>query len=148
MLDNTQSIICAFCLAADTPRSPYRHVELCGVAIDSPSNSFFEKILEGVFLCAQNREHYVQIPFSGVCSVLHPLESHTLRRRLAEKLYSYISTPPPVPETFHSMTSLSTTLFPGALSLRQIFANFGIWYAIVGSSPTSLPARKTEHRTA
>ena len=32
MLDNTQSIICAFCLAADAPRSPYRHVELCGIA--------------------------------------------------------------------------------------------------------------------
>ena len=32
MLENTQSILCAFCLAAGTPRSPYRHVELCGVA--------------------------------------------------------------------------------------------------------------------
>ena len=33
MLDNTQSIICAFCLAAGAPHSPYRHVELCGVAL-------------------------------------------------------------------------------------------------------------------
>ena len=33
MLDNTQSIICAFCLAAGTPRPPYRHVELCGIAL-------------------------------------------------------------------------------------------------------------------
>ena len=32
MLDNTQSIICAFCLAAVTPRLPYRHIELCGIA--------------------------------------------------------------------------------------------------------------------
>ena len=32
MLDNTQSIICAFGLAAAAPRSPYRHLELCGVA--------------------------------------------------------------------------------------------------------------------
>uniref|UniRef100_UPI0040285472 hypothetical protein n=3 Tax=Gemmiger formicilis TaxID=745368 RepID=UPI0040285472 len=33
MLDNTQSIICAFGLAAAAPRSPYRHLELCGIAI-------------------------------------------------------------------------------------------------------------------
>ena len=32
MLDNTQSIICAFGLAAAAPRSPYRHLELCGIA--------------------------------------------------------------------------------------------------------------------
>ena len=34
MLDNTQSIICAFGLASAAPRSPYRHLELCGIAID------------------------------------------------------------------------------------------------------------------
>ncbi|MFZ2474518.1 MAG: hypothetical protein WAW66_05750, partial [Gemmiger qucibialis] len=27
------SIICAFGLASATPRSPYRHLELCGIAI-------------------------------------------------------------------------------------------------------------------
>uniref|UniRef100_UPI00402938D0 hypothetical protein n=1 Tax=Gemmiger formicilis TaxID=745368 RepID=UPI00402938D0 len=32
MLDNTQSIICAFGLAAAAPRSPYRHLELCCIA--------------------------------------------------------------------------------------------------------------------
>ena len=32
MLDNTSSIICAFGLAAAAPRSPYRHLELCGIA--------------------------------------------------------------------------------------------------------------------
>ncbi|MFR3930022.1 MAG: hypothetical protein ACLTZR_19195, partial [Parabacteroides merdae] len=32
MLDNTQSIICAFGLAAAAPHSPYRHLELCGIA--------------------------------------------------------------------------------------------------------------------
>ncbi len=31
MLDNTQSIICAFGLAAAVPHSPYRHLELCGI---------------------------------------------------------------------------------------------------------------------
>ncbi|WP_462339028.1 hypothetical protein, partial [Gemmiger formicilis] len=34
MLDNTQSIICAFGLAAVAPRSPYRHLELCGIALE------------------------------------------------------------------------------------------------------------------
>ena len=35
MLDNTQSIICAFGLAAAAPRSPYRHLELCGIALET-----------------------------------------------------------------------------------------------------------------
>ena len=34
MLDNTQSIICAFGLASAASRSPYRHLELCGIALD------------------------------------------------------------------------------------------------------------------
>ncbi|MDY4773147.1 MAG: hypothetical protein SO256_05315, partial [Gemmiger sp.] len=29
-----QSIICAFGLAAAAPRSPYRHLELCGIALN------------------------------------------------------------------------------------------------------------------
>jgi len=33
MLDNAQSIICAFGLASAAPRSPYWHLELCGIAI-------------------------------------------------------------------------------------------------------------------
>ncbi|MDD6522341.1 MAG: hypothetical protein PUF35_09750 [Subdoligranulum sp.] len=33
MLDKTSSIIFAFGLAAAAPRSPYRHLELCGVAL-------------------------------------------------------------------------------------------------------------------
>ena len=35
MLDKTSSIICAFGLAPAAPRSPYRHLELCGIALDS-----------------------------------------------------------------------------------------------------------------
>ncbi|WP_270762830.1 hypothetical protein [Gemmiger qucibialis] len=35
MLDNTQSIICAFGLASAAPRSSYRHLELCGIALGS-----------------------------------------------------------------------------------------------------------------
>ncbi|MFZ2789036.1 MAG: hypothetical protein WAZ45_05145 [Gemmiger qucibialis] len=40
MLDKTSSIICAFGLAAAAPRSPYRHLELCGIAIKM-TGSFF-----------------------------------------------------------------------------------------------------------
>ncbi|MDD6875076.1 MAG: hypothetical protein PUD46_05950 [Subdoligranulum sp.] len=32
MLDKTSSIICSFGLASAAPRSPYRHLELCGIA--------------------------------------------------------------------------------------------------------------------
>ncbi|MFZ2120057.1 MAG: hypothetical protein WAU97_01310, partial [Gemmiger qucibialis] len=32
-LDKTSSIICAFGLASAAPRSPYRHLELCGIAL-------------------------------------------------------------------------------------------------------------------
>ena len=38
MLDNTQSIICAFCLAAGTPRTPYQCVESCGAALIYPAS--------------------------------------------------------------------------------------------------------------
>ena len=38
MLDNTSSIICAFGLASAAPRSPYRHLELCGVALKIVEN--------------------------------------------------------------------------------------------------------------
>ncbi len=34
MLDKTSSIICAFGLAYAAPRSPYRHLELCGIALN------------------------------------------------------------------------------------------------------------------
>ena len=53
MLDKTSSIICAFGLAAAAPRSPYRHLELCGIAlgilqptlhVELNANFFNEKI--------------------------------------------------------------------------------------------------------
>ncbi|MDR3850477.1 MAG: hypothetical protein Q3X88_03305, partial [Gemmiger sp.] len=37
MLDKTSSIICAFGLASAAPRSPYRHLELCGIALKIPN---------------------------------------------------------------------------------------------------------------
>ena len=35
------SIICAFGLASAAPRSPYRHLELCGIALNTISNAVF-----------------------------------------------------------------------------------------------------------
>ena len=43
MLDNTQSIICAFGLASAAPRSPYRHLELCGIALSYRQPCFIQK---------------------------------------------------------------------------------------------------------
>ncbi|MGB5001253.1 MAG: hypothetical protein WBO61_00295, partial [Gemmiger qucibialis] len=40
------SIICAFGLAAAAPRSPYRHLELCGIAIkEKPRSRSFKVYL-------------------------------------------------------------------------------------------------------
>ena len=41
-----QSIICAFCLAAAAPRSPYRHLKLCGIAssLNFPTIAFLLNI--------------------------------------------------------------------------------------------------------
>ena len=41
MLVNTQSIACAFGLAAAAPRSPYRHLELCGIALTTFKYNLF-----------------------------------------------------------------------------------------------------------
>ncbi|MFZ1350231.1 MAG: hypothetical protein WAS53_06675, partial [Gemmiger qucibialis] len=37
------SIICAFGLAAAAPRSPYRHLELCGIAIKQSVGNGFDR---------------------------------------------------------------------------------------------------------
>ena len=44
-------------------------------------------------------------------------------------------------------TSSNMTSSPGALSLRQIFASFGIWRVTAGNSLILLPARKTGRKT-
>ena len=47
MLDKTSSIICAFGLASAVPRSPYRHLELCGIALTKSlcRNSVYARFL-------------------------------------------------------------------------------------------------------
>ncbi|MEQ2523335.1 hypothetical protein AAAT52_07585 [Gemmiger formicilis] len=53
MLDKTSSIICAFGLAAAAPRSPYRHLELCGIALNKYRRGafpFFGKAPRRIFV--------------------------------------------------------------------------------------------------
>jgi predicted permease len=50
MLDNTQSIICAFGLAAAAPRSPYRHLELCGIALTEFDPKVLQNLLQSFAL--------------------------------------------------------------------------------------------------
>ena len=44
MLDKTSSIICAFGLAAAAPRSPYRHLELCGIALTETPGAIWRPV--------------------------------------------------------------------------------------------------------
>ncbi|MEE7599834.1 MAG: hypothetical protein UC907_01555, partial [Faecalibacterium prausnitzii] len=57
MLDNTQSIICAFGLAAAAPRSPYRHLELCGIAYNKKVNIIYAhiRVLESMYYKRQRQ---------------------------------------------------------------------------------------------
>ncbi|MFZ2771780.1 MAG: hypothetical protein WAX82_08180, partial [Gemmiger qucibialis] len=51
MLDKTSSIICAFGLASAAPRSPYRHLELCGIASGSLAQKPETEYNVSVLLC-------------------------------------------------------------------------------------------------
>jgi hypothetical protein len=51
MLDNTSSIICAFGLASAAPRSPYRYLELCGIASGSLAQKPETEYNVSVLLC-------------------------------------------------------------------------------------------------
>ena len=48
------SIICAFGLAAAVPRSPYRHLELCGIALGVESAAYAANFEKGERLNIQN----------------------------------------------------------------------------------------------
>ena len=73
MLDKTSSIICAFGLASAAPRSPYRHLELCGVALGIGDGVRF--IMD--FICGVV-ERYAGDFYIAVfmCYVGHLLASH------------------------------------------------------------------------
>ncbi|MFR4666384.1 MAG: hypothetical protein ACLT8A_06110 [Subdoligranulum sp.] len=66
MLDKTSSIICAFGLASAAPRSPYRHLKLCGIAFiiilthageqcTPPGGCQSPMLCAGAFSCASRR---------------------------------------------------------------------------------------------
>ncbi|MEE1511337.1 MAG: hypothetical protein UGA93_01080, partial [Gemmiger formicilis] len=65
MLDNTQSIICAFGLAAAAPRSPYRHLELCGIAL-----YFFASLSGKMILLTKKKISIKMSPLSIVVPML------------------------------------------------------------------------------
>ncbi|MFR4666661.1 MAG: hypothetical protein ACLT8A_07640 [Subdoligranulum sp.] len=65
MLDNTQSIICAFGLAAAAPRSPYRHLELCGIAL-----YFFASLSGKMILLTKEKISIKMSPLSIVVPML------------------------------------------------------------------------------
>ena len=73
MLDKTSSIICAFGLASAAPRSPYRHLELCGIALGIGDRVGF--IMD--FICGVV-ERYAGDFYIAVfmCYVGHLLASH------------------------------------------------------------------------
>ena len=80
MLDKTSSIICAFGLASAAPRSPYRHLELCGIALEISNEEL--GIGDGVgfimdFICGVV-ERYAGDFYIAVfmCYVGHLLASH------------------------------------------------------------------------
>jgi len=62
MLDKTSSIICAFGLAAAAPRSPYRHLELCGIAfILSQHPAFLQGPMFAPFLMTNIKNSFVLV---------------------------------------------------------------------------------------
>jgi hypothetical protein len=70
MLDKTSSIICAFGLASAAPRSSYRHLELCGIALDFFFLQFFQF---PHFLFPHSFRSYFAIPPFQIKTAAHRL---------------------------------------------------------------------------
>ncbi|MDD6947580.1 MAG: hypothetical protein PUI75_00855, partial [Subdoligranulum sp.] len=64
------SIICAFGLAAAAPRSPYRHLELCGIALAKRQAFCGIKLLALVLF--QQRPHFLNVHWLSPASGRHP----------------------------------------------------------------------------
>ena len=99
MLDNTQSIICAFGLAAAAPRSPYRYLELCGIALNLKSARLCHAHERALFLrqCCRGRAcpargHPIRGPLWQGCGphMCGPYSSTAkIRRRLVQSAAEY-----------------------------------------------------------
>ncbi|WP_294770110.1 hypothetical protein, partial [uncultured Gemmiger sp.] len=70
MLDKTSSIICAFDLASAAPRSPYRHLELCGIALAKRQAFCGIKLLALVLF--QQRPHFLNVHWLSPASGRRP----------------------------------------------------------------------------
>ena len=64
------SIICAFGLASAAPRSPYRHLELCGIALAKRQAFCGIKLLALVLF--QQRPHFLNVHWLSPASGRHP----------------------------------------------------------------------------
>ena len=64
------SIICAFGLASAAPRSPYRHLELCGIALNFLTEVTAGRIIfaEGPLRCGFLRGYKLALPNLWLCS--------------------------------------------------------------------------------
>ena len=62
------SIICAFGLAFAAPRSPYRHLELCGIAL-SKGDALGNIIGNGIFLYAKGISKLTVQPFLRLAEI-------------------------------------------------------------------------------
>ncbi len=73
------SIICAFGLASAAPRSPYRHLELCGIALNKVQNGTRHKFLS---LC---RVYFARTLFLPAITCLFGMDVGKLIRLMQEK---------------------------------------------------------------
>ena len=134
MLDKTSSIICAFGLAAAAPRSPYRHLELCGIALN------FDYGLLAVYFCGLHR-------------ILFKINSPYGKAKFGSFLFSVLCASPSYLFSVNScccncnfafpfLCSLSSALLVKALALAAIVCRNSLnccTLFIAGASPILLP---------
>ena len=136
MLDNTQSIICAFGLAAAAPRSPYRHLELCGITLN------FDYGLLAVYFCGLHRILFkINSPY-GKAKFGSFLFWYALRSFFPLTCFPSIPVAITVILHFPFLCSLSSALLAKAIALAAIvcrnFLNCCTLF-IAGASPILLP---------
>ena len=90
MLDNTQSIICAFGLAAAAPRSPYRHLELCGIALIITRPNKIANILPNVLQYSRNHKGVVLWQSKMICSDIDGTLLQYGRKKLEGEIFDQI----------------------------------------------------------
>ena len=163
MLDNTQSIICAFGLAAAVPRSPYRHLELCGIALKRCVSGFAgwraESFSADCFASAPSKELYAANgrgfilphprkqstgPFvsrcgeSGLFECRHSVKNKKLFHQTVKELF-VVGVTGFEPTASWSRTKRATNC---ATPRKKIRSNFAA--AVVGDERIELPQTESE----